>query len=108
MATGSIKKPKKRNKKAKKAKGHQAASADSDFDSYLDAMIEENKKIKHFDPKWSNLVKAVEKGEETYACQKCLPNETFACESKLRDHMIKSHGGKLLFHDVSLQIQEES
>jgi hypothetical protein len=80
MATGSIKKPKKRNKKAKKAKGHQAASADSDFDSYLDAMIEENKKIKHFDPKWSNLVKAVEKGDKTFECQKCHPKEEFTSE----------------------------
>jgi hypothetical protein len=103
-ATGPISKQKKRNKKARKAKARQAAIADSDFDSYFDAMIEENKNIKYFDPKWSNLVKAVEKGEETYACQKCLPNETFACESKLRDHMIKSHGAKLLFHDASRQI----
>ena len=70
-ATGPIKKPKKRNRKARKAKARQAASVDSDFDSYFDAMIEENKKIKYFDPKWSNLVMAVERGEKTFECKKC-------------------------------------
>jgi hypothetical protein len=67
-------------------------------------MIEENKRIKYFDPKWSHLAKAVERGDETFLCKKCEPHEGFDSESKLRDHMTTSHGGKLLFHDVSRHI----